>query len=253
MHTTAHADPDDPTSMALPVMGDTVLLTDGTTSKIRSRVGNTWKVQDDITDHEHIVTIDQIAGYPDDVAWVRGQFEPEQAPQQPRCPRCGGQNGAHVMVHRRHEQGGGGVNVPCPHAAPLSGIETRQPARTPLQWAEETLSREFAGDLWAGSCTGDVYDVTVKYDFESWRDLAERIGAMAAEHTHSALRAALDVDDLARALRLHVTPHRVIRGMECDCGVLLTEGSTIPWSEYEAAHAAHLGAVVLRHVLGGAL
>lgn len=31
-----------------------------------------------------------------------------------RCPRCGGTGGAHGSVHRRHDTGGGGVNLPCP-------------------------------------------------------------------------------------------------------------------------------------------
>ena len=30
------------------------------------------------------------------------------------CPRCGGQNGNHVHVHRRHPEGGGGSNLPRP-------------------------------------------------------------------------------------------------------------------------------------------
>ena len=33
--------------------------------------------------------------------------------QSPRCPLCGGQNGAHSMVHTRHRNGGGS-NRPCP-------------------------------------------------------------------------------------------------------------------------------------------
>lgn len=35
--------------------------------------------------------------------------------QQSTCGACGGQNGRHGMVHRRHGNGGGS-NVPCPNA-----------------------------------------------------------------------------------------------------------------------------------------
>ena len=35
------------------------------------------------------------------------------------CPRCGGQNGSHGMVHMRHPEGGGGSNVVCPAADPM--------------------------------------------------------------------------------------------------------------------------------------
>ena len=31
------------------------------------------------------------------------------------CPLCGGSNGAHGLIHSRHENGGGS-NKPCPNA-----------------------------------------------------------------------------------------------------------------------------------------
>lgn len=31
------------------------------------------------------------------------------------CPRCGGQGGHHGLVHKRHAEGGGGTNTPCPN------------------------------------------------------------------------------------------------------------------------------------------
>lgn len=157
---TDHTDPDDPTSMALPVIGDTVLLTDGTTSKIRSRVGNTWKVQDDLTDHEHIVTIDQIAGYPEDVAWVRGQFEPAPAPQEV-CPRCAGTNGRHGMVHQRYGNGWG-RNKPCPNT-PVEPDVAAAPDPVPVSYlvAERRAGKWLIGDDW--SSEHDTLDAAREY------------------------------------------------------------------------------------------
>lgn len=57
------ADPDDPTSMALPVIGDTVLLSDGTTGRVTGRLHATWRVETDA--RTRYVYLHQIIGYPD--------------------------------------------------------------------------------------------------------------------------------------------------------------------------------------------
>ena len=36
------------------------------------------------------------------------------------CPLCGGSNGAHGLIHSRHENGGGS-NKPCPNARKANG------------------------------------------------------------------------------------------------------------------------------------
>ena len=49
------------------------------------------------------------------------------------------------------------------------------------------------------------------------------------------------ITDAARVLLgKHLTIHRVIRGVECECGVNLTESSRALWSEYVRNHAAHI-------------
>lgn len=65
-------DPDDPTSMALPVVGDTVLLHDGRIGVITNRTGENWCVvfrsERDQVDRDNDydwVDIDEIAGYPE--------------------------------------------------------------------------------------------------------------------------------------------------------------------------------------------
>lgn len=64
-----HANPDDPTSMALPVIGDTVLLGDGfigsVTGRMRRRINpDVWRIESDgIT---RWVSIDEIAGFPEE-------------------------------------------------------------------------------------------------------------------------------------------------------------------------------------------
>ena len=39
---------------------------------------------------------------------------PIQRDDKTLCPRCGGSNGAHGLIHSRHENGGGS-NKPCPN------------------------------------------------------------------------------------------------------------------------------------------
>jgi len=65
-------DPDDPASMALPVIGDTVLLSDGTTARVLNRydareapqIANKWQVTGPFG--ARVVGLDQIVGYPED-------------------------------------------------------------------------------------------------------------------------------------------------------------------------------------------
>jgi hypothetical protein len=130
MHTTDHADPDDPTTMALPVIGDRVQLTDGDEGTVVARSQArplSWRVQDGDPEHgvgwSRWVELHEIAGYPDDVAWVRVQFQPPPAPQEV-CPRCAGTNGRHGMVHQRYGNGWG-RNTHCPNTPVEPGITTR--------------------------------------------------------------------------------------------------------------------------------
>lgn len=67
-------DPDDPTSMVLPVIGDTVSLHDGTIARVESRPryqnGNGWDERWKVAPLDRAapreVTLDEIAGYPDE-------------------------------------------------------------------------------------------------------------------------------------------------------------------------------------------
>lgn len=69
-------DPDDPTSMVLPVIGDTVSLHDGTIARVDSRLryqkGAGWDERWTVAPLDRSalreVTLDEIAGYPDDEA-----------------------------------------------------------------------------------------------------------------------------------------------------------------------------------------
>lgn len=70
----------------------------------------------------------------------------------------------------------------------------------PVRRAAAALTKAVADDLWATSTTGDVYDVVVKCENESWRENAERIGAIAAENIRPAFSAALDVEEMAREM-----------------------------------------------------
>lgn len=75
---------------------------------------------------------------------------------------------------------------------------------TPTQQASAALARAIADDLYAASTTGDVIDMLVKGEYESWREHVERIGGMAAESTPAAVRALLSGDWLERVLGEHV-------------------------------------------------
>lgn len=44
-------------------------------------------------------------------------FEFESAAAAGRCPECGRAAPGHYVVHVRHEQGGGGSNLPCPRSS----------------------------------------------------------------------------------------------------------------------------------------
>ncbi len=79
-----------------------------------------------------------------------------------------------------------------------------------IERAKERLARAVADDLYEGSVTGSVYDVTVLRNGETFRDLAERIGSIAGDSLDSALAAALDVEEMARAI------HRRECGPFCD-------------------------------------
>lgn len=62
-------DPDDPTAMALPVIGDTVVLHDGTTAEVvRRQDPQTWRVRPKsfVSGGTIVVTLAEIAGYPED-------------------------------------------------------------------------------------------------------------------------------------------------------------------------------------------
>ena len=65
---------------------------------------------------------------------------------------------------------------------------TTTPLPTPhVRRAAAALTKAIADDLYGTSSTGDVYDVVVKCENESWRENAERIGAIAAENIRPAL------------------------------------------------------------------
>lgn len=87
---------------------------------------------------------------------------------------------------------------------------------TPTEKAAAALTRAIADDLYATSTTGNVYDVTVKYNFESWRECAERIGGIAAESTPAAVRVLLAGDWLERVLEEHSGWHGDEDGIHCD-------------------------------------
>jgi hypothetical protein len=122
MHTTDHADPDDPTSMALPVIGDRVRLTDGDEGTVVARSQArplSWRVQDGDPEHgvgwSRWVELHEIAGYP-------------EAPAATVCPRCAGTNGRHGMVHQRYGNGWG----PCPNTPVAPDVEA-VPDQTPTE------------------------------------------------------------------------------------------------------------------------
>lgn len=55
------------------------------------------------------------------IAYVE-RFLAETTNQQSRCPRCGGLDGVHGLVHVRHGNGGG-HNEPCPNQQVKSTAE----------------------------------------------------------------------------------------------------------------------------------
>jgi hypothetical protein len=121
---TTTTDPNDPTAMALPVIGDLVRLTDGTEGRVmaRSNVRTTaWRVQngDPFTGMgwSRWVELHEIAGYPE------AEAELAAAP----CARCGGRNGRHGLVHTRHGNGGG-HNEPCPNTPTPAELPSELPA-----------------------------------------------------------------------------------------------------------------------------
>jgi hypothetical protein len=187
MSTTQHANPDDPTSMALPVLGDTVRLSDGTTATVLRRrydsseapsIAGKWQVSGPTG--ARVVGLDQIVGYPDDVAWVRGQFDQAPAPQEV-CPRCAGTNGRHGMVHQRYGNGWG-RNKPCPNTPVEPDIAT-MPDPAPDQAPAELP----ADDLVAGvlNAAMDWHAATQAGSFLDH--------CLASDALHAAVRAYLPV------------------------------------------------------------
>lgn len=128
------------------------------------------------------------------------------------------------------------------------------PDQTPIQAASAALTRAVADDLWATSTTGDVYDVTVKRDNETWRECAERIGGIAAESTPAAVRALLAGDWLERVLGQHVlVANSGFRGGQAAC--LGCEMEPVRYRDREdlrEIQGAHAAAVVRNAVTGGA-
>ena len=60
------------------------------------------------------------------------------------CPRCGGLNGTHGLVHERHPAGGGGTNKRCPNAPVATTVAfdsaTEQPEPDPETTPLEALA-----------------------------------------------------------------------------------------------------------------
>lgn len=120
---------------------------------------------------------------------------------------------------------------------------------TPRECAKSALARAIADDLWATSTTGDVYDVTVKYDFESWRDCAERIGTLAAEHTGAALTAATGALDIPAILGEHWN-WDFPRGIPtCMCGARLDFDGWEPGNAVYPALHRHQAALITAALL----
>jgi hypothetical protein len=123
MTTTTITGPDD--EAALPTVGDTLRLTDGTTARVLGAYDATLSRVLIGQDHAWQVTGPtgaRVIGLTDIVAPQPGA----------RCSECAGLNGAHGYVHVRHEQGGGGWNRPC------SRIVTPEPATDDEQTAGAT-------------------------------------------------------------------------------------------------------------------
>ena len=125
-------------------------------------------------------------------------------------------------------------------------------AQTPIEAATSALTRAIADDLYAASTTGDVIDMLVKGDYETWREHAERIGAIAAESTPAAVRALLAGDWLERALGEHTdftyVHHDAFDAhFVCDCGheFGFQDGAHAEW-------VTHLAAAIRTAATGGA-
>lgn len=114
-------------------------------------------------------------------------------------------------------------------------------SETPIEKATAALTHAIADDLYAASTTGDVIDMLVKGDYETWREHAERIGAIAAESTPAAVRALLAGDWLERVLGEHSGWHGDDDGIYCDdCGDQIAL-----WDAYgPRAHRAHQAAAI---------
>lgn len=103
---------------------------------------------------------------------------PSPAPVDERCPTCGVMGGTHGLVHRRHPQGGGGVNVPCPAGEPTSRpSDLRRAITAAREDAERVGMNQQATDEW----------VAIALLTAGWRSPAE-VAALVAE-THATTRA----------------------------------------------------------------
>ena len=116
------------------------------------------------------------------------------------------------------------------------------PDQTPTQAASAALTHAIADDLYAASTTGNVIDMLVKGDYETWREHAERIGGIAAESTPAAVRALLAGDWLERVLSLHADFMYVNDGIDgghfvCECGHAFgyEDGAHAEWEAHLAA------------------
>jgi len=100
-----------------------------------------------------------------------------------RCPRCGGIEGPdgtllHGLVHRRHEAGGGGVNLPCPNApATQTAADEREEA--------ERFRKEYLGEWVRGPRDHIVWDA------------AERVRASGRSNVAAVIHATLDAVEAA--------------------------------------------------------